>query len=168
MTKKDKGTPRRRITIERTYKASIDDVWDMWTTKEGIESWWGPDGFAVKVQKIDLRPDGELLYDMTAIAPEQVEFMKNAGMPLTTKARVIYTEVMAKQRLAYTHLVDFIPGVEPYDVATVVELHANAQSVRMVLTFDAMHDQQRTKMAVMGWESQLGRLAKLFEDGASR
>ena len=30
----------RRISLERTYKASIDDVWDLWTTKEGLESWW--------------------------------------------------------------------------------------------------------------------------------
>ena len=35
-------TSKRRITLERTYKASLQDVWDMWTTKEGIESWWGP------------------------------------------------------------------------------------------------------------------------------
>ena len=32
-----------RITIERTYRASVEDVWDLWTTKEGIESWWGPE-----------------------------------------------------------------------------------------------------------------------------
>ncbi len=37
-------TSKRGITLERTYKASLQDVWDMWTTKEGIESWWGPDG----------------------------------------------------------------------------------------------------------------------------
>ena len=40
-------TSKRRITLERTYKASLQDVWDMWTTKDGIESWWGPDGFSV-------------------------------------------------------------------------------------------------------------------------
>ena len=43
-----------RITIERTYKAALKDVWDLWTTKEGIESWWGPDGFTTKVNKLDL------------------------------------------------------------------------------------------------------------------
>ncbi len=62
-----KTTPaRRRITLERTYQASLEEVWEMWTTPEGIESWWGPDGFAVEVRKLDLRPGGELLYAMTA------------------------------------------------------------------------------------------------------
>ena len=46
---------KRRITMERTYDAaSLDDVWDLWTTKDGIESWWGPEGFTVKVRTLDL------------------------------------------------------------------------------------------------------------------
>ena len=114
--------PRRRITLERVYDADLQDVWDLWTTKDGIESWWGPGGFAVTVRSLDVRPGGELLYAMTAIDPPQVEFMKKAGMPLTQELRVTYTEVIARRRLAYVHLADFIPGVEPYDVATVVEL----------------------------------------------
>ena len=61
-----------------------------------------------------------MLYAMTAVAPAQAQFMKDAGMPLTTQGRITYTEVVAQRRLAYIHLADFIPGVEPYDVATVV------------------------------------------------
>ena len=154
---------RRRITIQRTFRAPIEDVWDLWTTKEGIESWWGPDGFSVKVRKLDLRPGGELLYAMTATAPPQVEFMKKAGMPLTTEARITYTEVTPRRRLAYTHLADFIPGVAPYDVAHLVELHHTARGVRMVLTIDAMHDDVWTQRAVAGWESELGKLARVLE-----
>jgi uncharacterized protein YndB with AHSA1/START domain len=153
---------RRRITIERTYQAPIEDLWDLWTTKEGIESWWGPDGFVVKVRKLDLRPGGELHYAMIATAPEQIEFMKRAVMPLTTECRVTYTEVVPPRRLAYEHLADFIPGVQPYVVAMVVELHPSAQGVRMVLTFDAMHDEEWTQRAVMGWENELGKLAKVL------
>jgi len=157
---KTSGSARSRITLERTFDASIEDVWDLWTTAAGIESWWGPDGFATKVLMLDLRAGGKLVYAMTATGPEQVEFMKKAGMPLTTEGRVTYTEVVSQKRLAYTHLTDFVPGVEPYDVATVVEFSTEAQSVRMVLTFDPMHDEQWTRQAVMGWESQLERLAK--------
>jgi uncharacterized protein YndB with AHSA1/START domain len=153
-----KTSTKRKITIERTYKASLQDVWDLWTTKKGIESWWGPEGFEVKVRKLDLRPGGELQYAMTAIGPDQVEFMKQAGMPLTTEARLTYDEIAPNRRLVYRHLADFIPGVEPYDIAHVMELHPKGQGVRMVFTFDAMHDEEWTQRAVMGWEMELGKL----------
>jgi uncharacterized protein YndB with AHSA1/START domain len=153
---------RRKVTLERTFTASIEEVWDLWTTKEGLESWWGPDGFVVKVLKLDLRPDGELLYTMTAVGRDQIEFMKNAGMPLTTETRVKFTEVVPPRRLAYTTLADFIPGVEPYQSATAVELYQDADGVKLVLTQDAMHDEHWTQMAVMGWESELGKLARLL------
>ena len=154
---------RQRVRLERTFNAAIEQVWELWTTKDGIESWWGPDGFEVKVRKLDFRPGGELLYDMTAIAPDQIEFMKKAGMPLTTPSFVNYTEVVPLTRFAFTQLVDFIPNVKPYKVAMTVEFDASPQAVRMVLTLDAMHDEYWTKMAVMGWENELDKLAKLLK-----
>ncbi|HEY1615710.1 MAG TPA: SRPBCC domain-containing protein [Rhizomicrobium sp.] len=150
--------PRKRLTLERTFRAPIEDIWALWTTREGIESWWGPVGFDVVVRSMDLRPGGQLVYVMTATAPPQVDFMKRAGMPLSTEARITYTDVLPQQRLGYTTLADFIPGVAPYEIATLVELHANADEVRMVLTFDAMHDETWTQRALMGRESELGKL----------
>jgi hypothetical protein len=32
----------------------------------------------------------------------------------------------------------------------------------MVLTFDAMHDEEWTRRATMGWESELSKLEALF------
>ena len=154
---------KKRITIERTFDASIEDVWELWTTKEGIESWWGPDGFMVKVHTIDLRPGGALAYAMICAGPEQIEFMKKANMPLTTEHRLTYTEVTMQKRLTFTQKADFIPGVDPYDVETMVEFHSTKGGVRMLLTIDAMHDEHWTKMAVMGWESELGKLAKVLK-----
>jgi uncharacterized protein YndB with AHSA1/START domain len=155
------GAPgsRNRIRLERMYRAELRDVWDLWTTKDGIESWWGPGGFAVTVRKLDLRPGGKLLYAMTAIDPPQIEFLKKAGMPLTQESRITFTEIEPLRRLAYVHLADFIPGVDPYDVATLVELQPTADGVRMILTFDAMHSDEWTKLATMGWESELDKLA---------
>jgi uncharacterized protein YndB with AHSA1/START domain len=157
-----------RITLERIYRADVQDVWDLWTTKDGIESWWGPGGFAVTVRKLDLRPGGELLYAMTAIDPPQISFMKKAGMPLTQELRITYTEIVPLRRLAYVHLTDFIPDVEPYDVATVVELQRVAEGVRMILSFDAMHSDEWTQRAVMGWNSELGKLDALIVAGKVR
>jgi uncharacterized protein YndB with AHSA1/START domain len=152
---------RARFSLERTYAASIDEAWALWTTKAGIESWWGPEGFDVTVTALDLRPGGELVYLMTATAPEQVAFMKRAAMPLSTECRVTYTEVSPPGRLAYKTLADFVPDVTPYEVATVVELRATADGVRLTITFDAMHDDVWTGRARAGHESQMRKLDAL-------
>ena len=102
------------IIMERTYDATVEDVWELWTTKDGIESWWGPEGFSVAVRAIDLRPGGELRYAMTATDPTQVEFMKSAGMPLTHEVLMAYGEIEPLRRFVMENLVDFVPGVEPY------------------------------------------------------
>ena len=153
---------RAQFTMERTYGASLEAAWALWTTKAGIESWWGPEGFEVTVTALDLKPGGELVYLMTATAPEQVAFMKQAGMPLSTEAKVTYTEVSPPTRLAYKTLTDFVPGVEPYDVATVVELAAVAGGVKLTLTFDAMHDEVWTERMREGHEGQLRKLDALL------
>ena len=111
---------------------------------------------------MDLRPGGELLYAMTATDAPQIEFMKKAGMPPTQELRITFTEIVPLRRLAYVHLADFIPGVEPYDVATAVELQPMGQDVRMILSFDAMHSDEWTERAVMGWNSELGKLDALI------
>jgi uncharacterized protein YndB with AHSA1/START domain len=154
---------KKRVTLERIYRTDVQDVWDLWTTREGIESWWGPGGFAVAVRKLDLRPGGQLLYTMTAIDPPQVAFVKKAGIPLTQELCITFTEIRPLRRLAYVHLADFIPGVEPYDVATVVEFHVTPEGVRMVLTLDAMHSDEWTRRATMGWEGELGKLAIVLD-----
>ena len=155
---------RRRVSIERTFAgAAAEDVWALWTTKEGIESWWGPDGFEVNVRRLDVRLRGELLYAMTATAPDQIEFLKKAGMPLTTESLVRYTDVVPLERLAFTQVADFIPGVKPYEVATTVEFEIIPEGVRLVLTLDAMHDEHWTKLAVMGWEQELDNLGRMLK-----
>ncbi len=153
---------RRRIALERTFAAPLEDVWALWTTKEGVESWWGPEGFSVTVHALDLRPGGEMRYAMRATGRAQIEAVTRAGLPISTEARLTYRRIVPRRRLEYFHAVDFVPGVAAYDVETVVELHAEAAGVRMTVTLDAMHDAPWTEMAVKGWESQLDKAARLF------
>jgi hypothetical protein len=91
-----------------------------------------------------------------------VAFMQRAGMPLTSECKVTYTEVSPPSRLAYKTLADFVPGVAPYEVATVVELKATTHGVKLTITFDAMHDDVWTERARAGHESQIRKLDALF------
>lgn len=42
------GTTRPKIVFERTYRARREELWELWTTKEGFESWWGPRASALR------------------------------------------------------------------------------------------------------------------------
>ena len=159
---------RNHFSMERSYRASIEEVWDLWTTKDGIESWWGPEGFEVTVTSIDLRPGGELVYQMTATAPQQVAFMKGAGMPISTECRVTYLDVSPPSRLAYSTFTDFIPGIAPYDVTTVVEFEKTQVGVKLTITSDVMHDDVWTERARAGHESQLRKLDALLSARGTR
>jgi uncharacterized protein YndB with AHSA1/START domain len=98
--KKDAKT----ITIERTFDATVEDLWEMWTTKEGVEAWWGPDGFDVTVFELDVRPGGGLHYSMNARGPDQIAFMKKEKMPTSHAVRGRFTTVVPNERIAFIHI----------------------------------------------------------------
>jgi uncharacterized protein YndB with AHSA1/START domain len=151
---------KQQITMERTLTATLDEVWELWTTKDGIESWWGPEGFETKVSKLELRVGGALEYAFTAFGPAQIEFMKKSGQPLTQHMRARYTLVQPKTAAAWDNNVEFIPGVAPYVVESRFDLEPRGKQVHMKLRFDAMHDEQFTKFAEMGWTEELNKLER--------
>ncbi len=150
--------PSQPLVLERTYSAALEDVWALWTTRAGIESWWGPEGFMVEVASLNLQVGGALEYVMTATGHSQIEFMQRAGLPLATKAKLTFTAIEPGRRLAYVTLADFVPGVAPYEIATQVEVFVEAQGVRMTVSVDRMHDETWTERAIAGWLSQLSKL----------
>ena len=155
--------PRRgKMVIERRVKATLDEVWDRWTTGAGIESWWGPDGFLTRVNRLDIRPGGGFEYATKAIEPAQIEALKSAGLPMTSVGHVTYTEAEPLARLGYKVLVDYIKEVAPYEVSTLVELKKVPGGVVMVVTQDEMHNSDWTQMAAMGLDRQINRLVEVL------
>ena len=150
------------IVIERSYRARVEDVWDLWTTKDGFESWWGPEGFRVQVHELEARAGGELHYDMIADSNEMIAAMEQMGQPVSHPTRSRFTEVKLHQRLVLTNLIDFLPGVTPYESNIAVEFHAVGDDVRMVVTLDRLHSDDFTKMQQQGFSSQLNKLDKRF------
>ena len=148
-------------TIERTVAASPEQVWELWTTGEGISKWWAPDGFRTDVTRIDLEKEGELIYTMTAVGPEQIAFMEQFGMPLATESRKTFTEIAKPKRLAYRSLIDFVPDHEPYEQLTTVDLEPEGDGTRVVMTVEPLHDDVWTERLIDGRTNELDNLARL-------
>ena len=158
-----KDETKARITIERSFSTTAERMWDLWTTKAGIESWWGPEGFRVDVRTLELRPGGKLHYAMTAEAPATVEFMKRSGMPLTNEAHATFGAVERPRRFTYDSLVDFVPGHAPYTIANEITLVPNGPDVKVIITVDRLHDAEWTERLVAGRKSQLDKLAQVLQ-----
>jgi uncharacterized protein YndB with AHSA1/START domain len=157
------------IRFERRYEdAAIEDLWSLWTTKEGFESWWGPKGFRVEVRKLELREGGELLYDMIAAAPEEIAAMERLNMPASHATRGTFTRVEPLKHLEITHLIDFIPGVKPYENRMRVEFSKIGSSAQMVISVEPHQHPEWTQMAKMGMESQLTKVPAVLAALAQR
>jgi uncharacterized protein YndB with AHSA1/START domain len=156
------------LVLRRRYPAPPERIWRLWTTPEGIGAWWAPDGFSTTVDVLDLRPGGTLNYTMTAVDPEQVAFMEQAGMPLATTSRKEFTEVEEPTRLAYTSLIDFVPGQEPYQHLTVVTLEPTASGTEVTMEVEPLHDDLWTERIQAGRANELDNLALLLSPAALR
>lgn len=151
--------------IERIIAAPTETVWELWTTPQGIGRWWAPDGFRTDVSALDLRPGGELVYTMTATAPEQVAFMEQNGLPLSTESRKTFTTIERPTRLGYRSLIDFVPGHEPYEQLTEIELEPVDSGTRVIMRVEPLHDDVWTERLVAGRANELDNLARLVDAG---
>jgi uncharacterized protein YndB with AHSA1/START domain len=79
------------LTIRRTFNAPRERVWEAWTDPEQVGAWWGPDGFTITTNEIDVQPGGSWRFVM--IGPEGEEYQN----------RIAYDEIVVPERLAYTH-----------------------------------------------------------------
>lgn len=87
------------VMIERTFEASIDLVWQMWTQPEHYQRWYGPRGFSVPVAKMDVRVGGKRLVCMEGETPRGPMKMWTAGeyVEVSPVTRLVFTEGMADE-----------------------------------------------------------------------
>jgi uncharacterized protein YndB with AHSA1/START domain len=164
VTSNQKAANPKQFVIDRALKAPVERVWRMWTTKEGLEKWWGPENFKSTVDHLDVRVGGRFEIVMAAMLPAIIAHLKASGMGESSVAKGDYTVVEPNRRLIYTNAVDFVPGVPPYTSKTMVEMSITPSGgTRLIITNDVMHDEQWTAMATMGWTQQIGKLEKLLD-----
>ena len=66
------------------------------------------------------------------------------------------------EHLELTHLIDFIPGVKPYQNRIRVDFSAAGSSAQMVINVEPHHNPEWTRMATMGMDSQLSKVPALL------
>jgi uncharacterized protein YndB with AHSA1/START domain len=151
-----------KVVFERTYRATVQELWELWTTREGFESWWAPEGLRTHVRSIEACEGGELRYDMIADTPEVIALMHELGLPVSHLERARFSVFRPMERLVLRIMIDFVPGVGPYESTLMVDFFPSGEWVRMVVTLFPMHDEAFTGMAEQGLASQFRNLDRLL------
>lgn len=85
------STADRELVATRVFDAPRELVFKLWTDPDHIAQWWGPRGFTTTTSSMDVRPGGVWRFCMHG--PDGTDYPN----------RITYTEVVAPERLAYTH-----------------------------------------------------------------
>jgi len=149
---KNNDLTNRTLTIERTFDAPIDLVWEAWTDSAHIARWWAPHGMPLEVIAYDFSPGGKWKYSMPM--PDGNKFISEG----------VFKEIVDKQKIISS--ADFKPMTEN------VELHISfeADGDKTRLTFSVVHataeycKQQEEMGFYNGWGSALERLEALISE----
>lgn len=136
----------RTITLQRTFNAPIELVWEAWTESQHIAHWWSPKGITTKVIEHDFRVGGKWKYSMPM--PNGKEFI----------AEGVYTDIVKFKKIISK--ADFKPMTEGVEIQAFFEKDRDQTR----FTFNVVHPNeayriQQEKMGIMnGWGSVFERL----------
>ncbi|MFC4779156.1 SRPBCC family protein [Paenibacillus sp. GCM10023252] len=81
----------RELTVKRRFHAPRELVFQAWTETKHLLNWWGPEGFTITQESMDVKQGGSWIYVMH-------------GPDGTNYNNVIrYVEVERPERIEYTH-----------------------------------------------------------------
>ena len=146
----DAGIAEREIVTTRIFDAPRDIVFAAWIDPQHIGQWWGPNGFTITTERMDVRPGGEWVFVMHG--PNGVDYPN----------RIVYLDITRPARLEYKH--DSGDENEPGQfVMTVTFTEQDGKThltMRALLKSAAERDRVvREHNAIEGGQQTLGRLA---------
>jgi uncharacterized protein YndB with AHSA1/START domain len=159
----DRNGSQDALTIERSFGAPVELIWQMWTDPEHFAAWYGPDGSTIPTAKMDVRVGGTRLVSMEVQTPDGPMRMWFTGE---------YREVVENQRLVYTESMSDengnvltpeelgMPTGHPTTTEVRVELEEVGGRTKMVMTHSGVPGDSP---GATGWTMALDKLAAHVE-----
>lgn len=136
----------RTISGTRLFDAPRELVFRMWTDREHIANWFGPRGFTITTQEMDVRPGGRWRFIMHG--PDGTDYPNE----------IVYREVDPPSRLVYRH------GPGPlFDVTVTFEEENGKTRLTMRSVFESAEVRDKVaeeRGAVEGLHETLDRLVE--------
>lgn len=136
----------RTVTIERTFNAPIELVWEAWTEPEHIAEWWSPKGMKTEIIEHDFKVNGKWKYVMPM--PDGNEFIAEGK----------YIAIIQFEKII--SMANFKPMTEGVEIQSLFKKNGDKTD----FIFNVIHPSveyriQQEKMGILnGWGSVFNRL----------
>jgi uncharacterized protein YndB with AHSA1/START domain len=168
-------TAQGEFSITRVFDAPRELVFKAWTEPERLAQWWGPQGFAVAVVKLDLRPGGVFHYRLRP--PE--------GSPMGSAmiwGKFVYREIVSPERIVFVmafsdeaggmtrHPMNATWPLEVLNTLTFTERQGRTTVTLRGEPINAIEEERRTFAAGrdsmrLGWTGTLDKLEEYLARG---
>ena len=155
----DKHDSQNSVVIERSFDAPVGLIWKMWTDPDHFKAWYGPQGAAIPVAKLDVRVGGRRLVCMEMTTPNGLMRMWFTGehLVVTKPVRLVYTESMSDENgNVQSPSVMGLPEGHPATTEVRVELQETDDRTKMILTHVGIPGDSP---GAMGWNMAFDKLA---------
>ena len=85
-----------KFVINRTFEATIDKVFEMWTNPEHLPKWLPPTGFDMKFISVDIKAGGTSFYSMSN--GEVTMYGKSIYQEISRPHRLVYKQVFCDEQ----------------------------------------------------------------------
>ena len=164
----DSNSAENAVVIERSFRAPMDLVWQMWIDPEHFKEWYGPDNATIPVAELDLRVGGLRRFCMEVQTPNGPMRMWFTGefREISKPARLVYTESMSdEQGNVMTPAEMGMPQGHPVTTEVRVELENVGGNTKMVMTHAGIAAESP---GAAGWAMALDKLAARLDSQAVR
>lgn len=159
----DRNGSQDAVTIERSFGAPVELIWQMWTDPEHFAAWHGPDGATIPIAKMDVRVGGTRLVSMEVQTPDGPMRMWFTGeyRDVVENERLVYTESMSDENGNVLSPEELgMPAGHPTTTEVRVELEEVGGRTKMVMTHAGVPGDSP---GATGWTMALDKLAAHVE-----
>lgn len=132
------------LQLNHSYKTSRDRVFQAWTKQELLKQWWGPEGFATTVDRMDVVEGGGYRFIMQA--------PNGASHIIGGK----YVSIIPNEKLVFTWKWEHTgSGEEQEDTIVTIEFIEQGTGTELVITHENFSTKDEAEDHNKGWSSSL-------------
>ncbi|PIN68577.1 hypothetical protein COV93_08945 [Candidatus Woesearchaeota archaeon CG11_big_fil_rev_8_21_14_0_20_43_8] len=152
----------KKTTIERTFYAPIEKVWQAFTVPKVLKRWWSPEGMEPTNISVDLKEGG--MFRFCFKSQDQKLFC----------GRGTYIDISRPTKLSYLDTFSDVdgepvppsyfgmPGDEIIEALVEINLSQKGNKTLLNITMDNHNDETMTKDMIDGWNSMFDKLQRII------